>query len=75
MPIILATKEADIRRIAFQSQPGQIICKTLSLKTLHKNRAVQWLKVKTLSSVPVPQKKKKKRKKAKGLRAWLKQKE
>jgi hypothetical protein len=29
MPIILATQEAEIRRITVQSQPGQIACKTL----------------------------------------------
>jgi hypothetical protein len=39
MPVILATQEAEIRRIMVQSQPGQIVCKTLSQKTLHKNRA------------------------------------
>jgi hypothetical protein len=32
-PIILATQEAEIRRIAVQSQPGQIL-KTLSWKNL-----------------------------------------
>jgi hypothetical protein len=31
-PIILATQEAEIRRIAVQSQPGQIVCETLSRK-------------------------------------------
>jgi hypothetical protein len=39
MSIIIATQEAEIRRIMVQSQPRQIICKTLSRKTLHKNRA------------------------------------
>jgi hypothetical protein len=39
MPVILATQEAEIRRIMVQSQPGQIVHKTLSRKTLHKNRA------------------------------------
>jgi hypothetical protein len=29
-PVILATQEAEIRRIAVQSQPGQIVLKTLS---------------------------------------------
>jgi hypothetical protein len=33
---------------------------TLSQKTLHKKGLVEWLKVKALSSNPVPQKKKKK---------------
>jgi hypothetical protein len=39
MPIILATQEAEINRIVVQSQPGQIVCETLSQKTLHKNKA------------------------------------
>jgi hypothetical protein len=30
MPIILATREAEIRRIMIQSQSGQIVCETLS---------------------------------------------
>jgi hypothetical protein len=38
-PVILATQETEIRRNKVQSQPGQIVCKTLSQKTLHKNRA------------------------------------
>jgi hypothetical protein len=41
MPVILATQEAEIRRIAVWSQPGQ---KKLGL--------VEWLKVKALSSSP-----------------------
>jgi hypothetical protein len=38
MPIILATQKAEIRRIAVQSQPGQIVYETLSKKKkiLHK---------------------------------------
>jgi hypothetical protein len=28
-PVILATQEAEIRRMAVQSQPGKIVCKTL----------------------------------------------
>jgi hypothetical protein len=39
MPIILATQEAEIRKIRVPSQPGQIVPKTLSQKALHKNRA------------------------------------
>jgi hypothetical protein len=30
MPVIPATQEAEIRRIVVQSQPGQIVPKTLS---------------------------------------------
>jgi hypothetical protein len=37
-PEILATQEAEIRRIVVQSQPGQTVYKTLSRKTLHKTR-------------------------------------
>jgi hypothetical protein len=29
-PVIVATQEAEIRRIAVQSQPGQIVHETLS---------------------------------------------
>jgi hypothetical protein len=41
MAVILATEEAEIRRTAVQSQPGQIqiVLETLSRKTLHKYRA------------------------------------
>jgi hypothetical protein len=38
-PIILATQEAEIRRIVVQSQPNQIFQEILSQITLHKNRA------------------------------------
>jgi hypothetical protein len=31
-PVILATREADIGRIKFQSQPRQIVCEILSSK-------------------------------------------
>jgi hypothetical protein len=31
-PVIPATQEAEIRRIAVQNQPGQKVCKTLSQK-------------------------------------------
>jgi hypothetical protein len=46
MPVILATQEAEIRRIAVQSQPRQIVRETLSQKkTHHKKGLVEWLKV------------------------------
>jgi hypothetical protein len=32
MPVILATQEAEIRRIEVSSQPGQIVCETISRK-------------------------------------------
>jgi hypothetical protein len=38
-PIILATQEAEIRKIKFQSQPGQIVHKTLSRKHPTQKRA------------------------------------
>jgi hypothetical protein len=46
MPIILATQEAEIRRIVVRSQPRQIIYKILSQKkkSLQKGLA-EWLKV------------------------------
>jgi hypothetical protein len=37
-PIILATQEAEIRRISVQSQPGQIVRETLSLKNPSQKR-------------------------------------
>jgi hypothetical protein len=43
-PVILATQEAEIQRIAIQSQPRQIIHKTISKKIYHKKGLVEWLK-------------------------------
>jgi hypothetical protein len=45
MPVILATQEAEIRRITDQSQPRQIVLQTLSQSTLHKKGLVEWLKM------------------------------
>jgi hypothetical protein len=36
MLIILATQETEIKRITVRSQPGQIVCETLSRKPYHK---------------------------------------
>jgi hypothetical protein len=36
MPVILATQEAEIRRIMIRSQPRQIVCETLSQKPIAK---------------------------------------
>jgi hypothetical protein len=44
MPVIPATQEAEIRRIMVQSQPGKIVLETLSRKTSHKKRLMEWLK-------------------------------
>jgi hypothetical protein len=61
MPVIPATQEAEIRRIEVQSQPRQIVCKTLSRKTLsQKIGLVEWLKVNTLNSSPSTTKKRRK---------------
>jgi hypothetical protein len=64
-PVILATQEADIRKIPVQSQPGQIVHATSYLKkTLHKKAGgvAQGLgpEFKPQVQVPVPPKKKKK---------------
>jgi hypothetical protein len=45
-PVILAIQEVEIRRIKGQSQPRQMVCKTLSQKYLpQKKGLVKWLKV------------------------------
>jgi hypothetical protein len=45
-PVILATQEAEIRRMEVQSQPGQIVQETLFQKSFTKLELVEWLKVK-----------------------------
>jgi hypothetical protein len=60
MPVILATQEAEIRRIMVQSQPGKIVRETLSRKTLHKNRAGRVTQGEGPEFNPTPAKKKKK---------------
>jgi hypothetical protein len=49
-PIILATQEAEIRRIVVQSQPRQTVRETYLEKLFTKIGLVEWLKVKALSS-------------------------
>jgi hypothetical protein len=39
-PVLLATQEAEIRVIVVQSQPRQIVCKSLSQKTHYKKELV-----------------------------------
>jgi hypothetical protein len=39
MPVILATQEAEIRRLVVWNQPGQIVPNSIYQKTLHKNMA------------------------------------
>jgi hypothetical protein len=60
-PVILATQEAEISKIAVRSQPLQIVFKTLSRKYPSQKGLVEWLKVKALSSSPSTAKKKKER--------------
>jgi hypothetical protein len=50
--VILATQEAESRRITVQNQPRQIDCETLSWKTHHQKGLTEWLKVKALRSSP-----------------------
>jgi hypothetical protein len=57
-PAILATREAEIRKIMVQSQPRQIVHKTLSQKNRTQKGLAEWLKVKALSSNPRTSKKK-----------------
>jgi hypothetical protein len=38
-PVNLVTQEAEIRRITVRSQPGQIVCETLSQKNPSQKRA------------------------------------
>jgi hypothetical protein len=56
LPIILAPQEVEIRRIAVQSQPGQIVARPHLKNAYHRKG---WLKVKALSSSPTTAKKKK----------------
>jgi hypothetical protein len=45
-PVILATQEAEIKRIEVRSQPGQNSWQDPFLKkTYHKKGLVEWLKV------------------------------
>jgi hypothetical protein len=44
-PIILATQEAEVRRIVVRSQPGQIVYETQSRKNPYKKGLVEWLSV------------------------------
>jgi hypothetical protein len=53
MPVILSTKEAEIRRITAQSQLwANSSWRPHLKKTHHKKELVEWLKVKALSSSP-----------------------
>jgi hypothetical protein len=64
-PIILATQEAEIRRIAVQSQPRQIVPRDPILK----NRSQKWADGVAQSEVPEfkPQYHKKKKRKRKDM--------
>jgi hypothetical protein len=43
-PVILATREAEIRRITVRDQLRHIVRETLSQNTQHEKRAAEWLK-------------------------------
>jgi hypothetical protein len=58
IPVILATQEAETRRIAVQSQPWQIVCETLSQKTVNKDRSDRVAQVKGPKFKPQDRKKK-----------------
>jgi hypothetical protein len=60
MPIILATQEAEIRRIMIQSQPGQIVYKTLPQQKNITKMGWWNLKMQSLNSKPSTAKRKKK---------------
>jgi hypothetical protein len=45
MPVILATQEAEIKRITARSQPRQMVFMTLSQKYLTQKVLVEWFKV------------------------------
>jgi hypothetical protein len=46
MPVILATEEAETRRITIPIQPRQTVLETLSPKNLSQKKGlVEWLKV------------------------------
>jgi hypothetical protein len=59
MPVILATQEAEIRRIMIRSQPREIVRETLFCKYPSQKGQTEWLKVKALSSSPSTTKRKK----------------
>jgi hypothetical protein len=46
--VMLATKEAEIRRMEVRSQPGQVVLENLSRKYQHKRGLAEWLKCTTL---------------------------
>jgi hypothetical protein len=60
IPIILATQEAEIKRIKIQNQPREKFVRPYLKKTHHKKGLVEWLKVEVLSSSPSTRGEKKK---------------
>jgi hypothetical protein len=63
MPVILATQEAEIRRIVKSSQTNSSVRPYLKTPFTKKG-LVEWLKVKALNSSPSSEKKKKKLKRS-----------
>jgi hypothetical protein len=64
---MLVIQEAEIRRIAVRSQPGQIVLETLSQKTLYKTRAGGVAQGEGLNSSPSTEKKERKKEKKKAM--------
>jgi hypothetical protein len=61
MPVILATQEAEIRRIKVRSRPHSLQDPISKIPFTEKGLE-EWLQIKALSSNPRPAKKKKKKK-------------
>jgi hypothetical protein len=66
MPVILATQEAEIRRLEVQSQPRQIVLPDPVLENRFAGKGWWWLKVWVLSSSPTTAKRRRGRRRQEG---------
>jgi hypothetical protein len=60
MPVILATQEAELRKIEVRREPRQIVPRPYLKKSLHKRGLLEWIKV-CKPSVQIPNTEKKKK--------------